>query len=113
MNTDRSKTALLALTLACALTAAAAARPARPPAAECEGDACATVTLAFDEARQQYRVQNTSADRWAKVSAANLAAAVTLCLAPGGDEYLPLKSVVAPYRAAYAEARCGAPAGVG
>jgi hypothetical protein len=112
MNTDRNKTALVALALACALAVAGNGRPASA-ATECEGDACASVTLTFDEARQQYRVQNTSPDRWAKVSAANLAAAVTLCLAPGKEEYLPLKSVVAPYRAAYAEARCGAPAGVG
>jgi hypothetical protein len=78
-------------------------------AAECEGTACQQVTLTFDEARQQYRARNNSADRWARVSASNLAAAASACLAPGAAEYLPLKSVVAPYRAEFAEPRCGAP----
>lgn len=96
-------------------TAVAHPPPPTPATAfsDCEGDACSSVTLTFDEEKQQYRVQNNSADRWVKVSASNLAAATSACVAPGRDEYLPLKSVVAPYKAAYSEARCGAPAGVG
>lgn len=86
---------------------------AHPALIECEGDACAAVTLAFDEVKGQYRVRNDSPDRWARVTASNLAAAFSACVAPGRDEYLPMKSVVAPYKAVYAEARCGAPAGVG
>jgi hypothetical protein len=100
MNRDRSKRLLPALALACALTAAAApARPAPPPEAPCEGDACQAVTLAFDEAQGQYRARNTSADRWARVTASNLAASSTACLAPGKDAYLALKSVVGADRA--------------
>jgi hypothetical protein len=71
------------------------------------------VTLTFDDARQQYRAHNNSTDRWVSVSASNLAAASSACLAPGKDAYLPLKSLVAPYRAAFAEDRCGEPEGVG
>lgn len=106
-----------ALALLCALTLAlspgAAAVSATPAASatDCEGDACSQVTLAFDDAKQQYHAQNNSADRWAKVSASNLAASATACLAPGAAAYLPLKSVVGPYQAAYDEPRCGVQGG--
>lgn len=80
---------------------------------ECEGDACPAVTVTFDDAKQQYRAANVTSDRWVRVSAANEAASASACLAPGKEAYLPLKSVVAPYRAAFAEPRCGAPEGVG
>jgi hypothetical protein len=79
----------------------------RPAAEECEGDACSQVTLAFDESKQQYRAVNNSADHWARVTASNMAASASVCLAPGGVAYLPLKSVAGAYHAAYAEARCG------
>lgn len=85
----------------------------RPEVTECEGDACSQVTLAFDEARQQYRALNNSADRWARVTASNMAASATACLAPGREAYLPLKSISGTYHAAYAEARCGEPEATG
>lgn len=110
-TTARGLLAVLAASAALALTwlSGGPARAARRPAiSECEGDACAQVAVAFDESRQQYRARNNSADRWAKVSAGNLAAAGA-CLAPGAAEYLPLKSIVSPYRAEFAEPRCGAP----
>lgn len=114
MNRDRSKRLLPALALACALTAAAAAaRPAPAPEASCEGDACASVTLTFDEAKQQYHARNDSPDRWVTLSVANRVAAAGVCLAPGRDAFLPIKGLVPPYRASFAEARCGAPDGVG
>lgn len=75
--------------------------------AECEGDACAEVSVTFDEARQQYRAQNNSADRWARVTASNMASSASACLAPGREAYLPLKSISGGYHAAYAEVRCG------
>ncbi len=111
MHTDRTERALLALALAASLAAAASARPAPEPEAPCEGEACAAVTLAFDEAKQQYLVHNNSSERWARVSASNLAASASACLRPGRDEYLPLKSIVGPYRAAYAEQGCPADGG--
>jgi hypothetical protein len=112
MNIKRSKSGATALALFCVLAACYAAgtsaAPAGPPApAECEGDACAAVTLTFDEARQQYRAQNNSPERWAQVSASNLSASAAACLPPGKGSYLPLKSVVAPYRAEYAGVKCG------
>lgn len=114
----RGRIALVALAVSAALAlpgllGASGRASAEPRAVECEGDACAQVTLTFDEAKGQYRAANTTADRWVRVSAANQAASASACLAPGKEAYLPLKSVVAPYRAAFAEARCGAPEGVG
>jgi hypothetical protein len=93
--------------------ALARARVPAPLAADCEGDACPSVTLTFDDAKQQYRAHNNSTDRWVSVSASNLAAASSACLAPGKEAFLPLKSLVAPYRAVFAEVRCGEPEGVG
>lgn len=74
---------------------------------DCEGDACAQVSVTFDESKQQYRAQNNSADRWARVTASNMAASASACLAPGKEAYLPLKSISGVYHAAYADARCG------
>lgn len=86
-------------------------RPAA--AADCEGDACSQVSVSFDEARQQYRTVNNSADRWTHVTASNMAASASACIAPGKDAYLPLKSIAGSYHAEYAEARCGEAAAAG
>lgn len=86
---------------------------AAPALTECEGDACSQVTLAFDEARRQYRAVNNSADRWARVTASNMAGSASACLAPGGAAYLPLKSISGAYHAAYADTRCGEPEATG
>jgi hypothetical protein len=80
---------------------------------ECEGDACSQVTVTFDESKQQYRALNNSSDRWTQVTASNMAASASACLAPGKKVYLPLKSIVGPYHAAYAETRCGEDAASG
>jgi hypothetical protein len=85
----------------------------RPAADECDGDACAQVSVTFDESRQQYRAQNNSADRWARVTASNMAASASACLAPGKEGHLPLKSIAGSYHAEYAEARCGEEAASG
>jgi hypothetical protein len=107
MRTNRLIAAAAAL--ACLLAAAPSLRaPASAAEASCEGDACPCVSLSFDEARRQYRARNDSPDRWARLSASNVAAAASACLAPGGGEYLALKSVVGAYRAEYSEPKCGA-----
>lgn len=80
-----------------------------PVIAECEGDACSQVTVAFDESKQQYHAQNNSADHWARVTASNTAASASACIAPGREAYLPLKSIAGAYHAEYAGARCGEP----
>jgi hypothetical protein len=82
-------------------------RRASAAATDCEGDACPSVTFTFDDTKQQYHAQNNSQDRWARVTASNLAASSSACLAPGKDAYLTLKTVVGSYRADYAETRCG------
>jgi hypothetical protein len=80
---------------------------------DCEGDACAQITVAFDESKQQYRAVNNSPDRWARVTASNMAGSASACLAPGREAYLPLKSISGAYHAAYAEVRCGEPEATG
>lgn len=79
--------------------------------AACEGDACQQIVVTYDDAKQQYRAQNNSSDRWARVSASNLATDASVCVGPGKAEYLPLKSIVGAYRAAFSEVRCGVQGG--
>lgn len=112
MTWRRGKRRLAACAALAVLTLSGHARahgraPAEPPAVECEGDACPQVTVTFDEEKGLYRARNNSAERWARVTATNVAAAASLCLAPGQAEHLSLKSIVGPYRAVYAEVRCG------
>jgi len=116
MNTKRCRSTATALTLFCVLAAfyatGTSAGPAVSPApAACEGDACAAVTLAFDEAEGQYRVRNNSAERWVKVAASNVAAYADACVGPGKTKHLPLRSISGSYRADYAEPRCGVTVG--
>lgn len=80
-----------------------------PAVTECEGGACSHVTMTFDESKEQYRVQNNSADRWVKVAASNVAAFASVCVGPGKAEHLPLKSILGAYRAEYAETGCAPP----
>lgn len=101
----------LTLLLTSVYTSAAPGRAFARASDECEGAACAQLSLTFDEAKQQYRARNNSSERWVRVAASNLAAASTACLAPGKDEYLPLKSIVGSFTAEYAEPRCGATGG--
>lgn len=76
------------------------------PAADCEGGACQYVSVAFDEAKGEYRVQSSSSDRWIKVAASNVAAFASVCVGPGKTEHLPLKSILGAYRAEFAESGC-------
>lgn len=105
----RGLLAVLAATAALAFTLLPAThgRAAPPAITDCEGDACAQVTLTFDEAKGQYLAQNNSSDRWMRVTASNVAAASSVCLAPGKAAHLSLKSIVSPYRATYAPVKCG------
>jgi hypothetical protein len=117
----RLHTALLALALMIGSASAMSGRsgavtsarvltpsPSPPVATECEGEACPQVSLTFDADKQQYLAHNNSTDRWVKVSASNLSSFASACVGPGKDGELALKSVVGPYRAEYAEERCGA-----
>lgn len=112
MRTARLSTVLTALFAALLLLLTA--QPAAPvvaaasAATDCEGAACPQVAVTFDETTEQYRIQNNSTDRWVLAEASNLAASASACLAPGKVAALPLKSIVGPYRADFAEERCGA-----
>jgi hypothetical protein len=65
-----------------ALARVSAPLASSPPAAsECEGDACAQVSLTFDAYEQQYLARNNSPDRWVKVSAPNLSSFASACVA--------------------------------
>lgn len=114
-NTLARLTFLLGVALLAAADSHHATAVARQPpmvsaaaATDCDGDACASVDFTFDDAKQQYRAQNNSADRWMRVTASNLAASATACVGPGAASYLPLKSVVGNYSAAFADVKCGA-----
>ena len=97
-----------ATTLLLLFTCLFALAPTAAPAAayDCEGDACSQVSLTFDEAKGEYKVQNNSADRWVRVDASNVATSASACAAPGKAEYLALKSIDGAYRASYAETGC-------
>jgi phage baseplate assembly protein gpV len=94
------RTSILSPVFACLLTFIApyATSTARPPS-DCEGDGCAAVAVTYDEAKGQYRVQNNSSDAWVRVTASNMAASASVCVAPGKADLLPLKSIVGSYRA--------------
>jgi hypothetical protein len=74
---------------------------------ECEGNACGEVTFTWDAVKEQYKVENHSADRWVQVNAANLVAAASLCLGPSKSDYLALSTVVGTFRANLAAENCG------
>lgn len=93
-----------------AATGAARLAQAGAPA-ECQGDACSQVTLTQDEAGQKFTARNNSSDRWVRISASNLAAYAGVCLAPGKEGALNLKSIVGSYSASYAQPKCEAPEG--
>jgi methionine-rich copper-binding protein CopC len=74
--------------------------PASSLSVDCEGNACAQVTLTFDEAKQQYKVQNNS-NQLVRVEASNLAGGNRILVEAGKEAYLPMKSIVGSYRATY------------
>ncbi|HEY9401486.1 MAG TPA: hypothetical protein VIQ24_02245 [Pyrinomonadaceae bacterium] len=67
---------------------------------DCEGNACTQVTLTFDEAKQQYKVQNNS-NRVVRVEGSDWAGGKSIAVEAGKTDYLPMKSFVGAYRANY------------
>lgn len=98
---------LILFCVCAALTVASRAQPEIRTFNECEGDGCAQVTITWDDAKQEYKVQNNSADRWVRIEGANLVSNASLCLAPTKSDYLALKTIVGPLRANLAEEKCG------
>jgi hypothetical protein len=102
-----SRLAIALIILICALHGAVTYQPG-PSGAEtaagavtldCEGDACEQVTVIWDDSKQQYKVQNNSADQSVRVDAANLVASASVCVPPGKTDYLTLKSIAGAYHA--------------
>ncbi len=67
---------------------------------ECEGNACTNVSVTFDEAKQQYKVQNNS-ERTVRVEASNWAGGQKILVEAGKTVVLEMKSIVGSYRANY------------
>ena len=68
-------------------------------AAECEGNACGSVTVTYDGGRRQYLVTNTS-DKKVKVSFQNGAAGFAVHVGPKGQEYVAyMQAYIKPYHA--------------
>ena len=67
---------------------------------DCDGNACAEVTLTWDNDRQQFRVQNDS-DRRIKVTVTTFAGDSSVIVEPRKVDYLLVKTFNGPYRANY------------
>lgn len=108
MNRSTGTLALGSLMLSLAVIAVGAtghASHAAPFAAsssylDCEGNACAQVTLTYDEAKEQYKVRNNS-DRSVRVEASDWAGGSSVRVEGGKTDHLPMKSFVGAYRANY------------
>lgn len=70
----------------------------RAAAYDCEGDACPSVTLTWEEDGQQFRVDNNS-DRAVKVEVTTYAGKSGVRLEPQKSDYLQVKTFNGPYRA--------------
>lgn len=101
-NAPRLLIYLSLLTLLCPLTATRIARgaPLHPETYDCEGDACAAVTLTWEQERQQFCARNES-DRPAKVEVTTFAGRSVTHVPARQSEYLEVKTFNGPYRADY------------
>ena len=73
---------------------------------DCEGNACSSITLTWDDTKQLYHVQNSSTTRWVRVDVTSQAGAMGLCVGPSRSEDLPLKNLTGKYHANYNEESC-------
>lgn len=92
--------------LSVALTALMTTAPCRADstharaAYDCEGDACAAVTLTWEDETQSFRADNSSARR-ARVEVETLAGKSSVSVEPGASTYLLVKSFQGPYHALF------------
>lgn len=70
------------------------------PAYECEGNACSSVTLTWEEDGQRFRADNTS-DRAVKVGVTTYAGESSVSVGAHKSDYLQVTYFNGPYRAAY------------
>jgi hypothetical protein len=81
--------------------AAGGASPHPPPAAyDCEGAACASVTLAWEEEGQRFRADNSSAQR-VRVEVETFAGKSSVVVEPQGSAHLSVKTFNGPFRAEF------------
>lgn len=81
-------------------SAATTVSPTSPAAYDCEGNACAVLTLTWEEEGQRFRADNSS-DRRVKVEVTTFAGASRISVEPHKSEYLQVKNFNGPYRADY------------
>lgn len=93
---------LLCVALTLMLMPAPGAASAYPAGAayDCEGAACASVTLAWEEEGQCFRADNAS-DRRVRVEVETFAGKSSVTVEPQKSEYLQVKSFQGPYRAEF------------
>ena len=65
---------------------------------DCEGDACSSVPLTWDNDRQQFRADNNS-DRGVKVEVSTYGGVSAVHVEPHKSEYLLVKTFSGPYHA--------------
>jgi len=70
------------------------------PIYECEGNACSVTTLSWDQGRQQFKVENSSAQE-VKVTVNTFAGSSSVIVLPHKENYLDVKTFNGPYNANY------------
>jgi hypothetical protein len=99
-----SRASLLGLLLAVAMvllqTPAVVVSAADANPHECEGNACSSITLTWNDERQQFKVENSSGQE-VKVTVQNFAGPSSVVVLPHKENYLELKTFDSPYVAAY------------
>lgn len=91
---------LLCFALAATFIPPTRAAVARPSAYDCEGAACASVALAWEEEGQRFRVDNSSSRR-VRVEVETFAGKSSVTVEPQKSEYIQVKSFNGPYRAEF------------
>jgi hypothetical protein len=73
---------------------------ARAAVYDCEGDACSSVTLTWEEDGQRFKAENNS-DRAVKVEVTTFAGKSSVSVGPQASDYLEVKTFNGPYHADY------------
>jgi hypothetical protein len=73
---------------------------ARSASYECEGNACSVTTLTWNQDRQQFKVENSSAQQ-VKVTVTTFAGSSSVIIEPHKENYLEVKTFNGPYQAVY------------
>jgi hypothetical protein len=82
------------------LPASGAATPATRTTQACEGDACASITLTWEEEGQRFRADNSS-DRRVRVEVETFGGTSAVTVEPASHDYLQVKTFNGPYHARF------------